>query len=135
MEKENRREGGKRGSGVESVDAQRGTRRFAQTLNGESEIFLRTPSLFIRNQSGFGVANLEERRTFRSKTAPFGACGRGSQGRKRRHYFPGHAEGAPGSSPRAPQRPLEEVFASLRGSLALLRSVTIKHLIEDGRRL
>jgi len=38
-------------------------------------------------------------------------------------------------APRAPQRPVEEVFASLRGSLALPRGVTIKDLIEDGRRL
>ncbi len=38
-------------------------------------------------------------------------------------------------APRAPQRPLDEVFTSLRGSLSLGRGVTMKDLIEDGRRL
>jgi antitoxin (DNA-binding transcriptional repressor) of toxin-antitoxin stability system len=38
-------------------------------------------------------------------------------------------------APRGPQRPLDEVFASLRGSLSLPRGVTMKDLIEEGRRL
>ena len=35
---------------------------------------------------------------------------------------------------RQPQRPLEEVFASMRGSIRLPKRVTLKQLIEEGRR-
>jgi prevent-host-death family protein len=38
-------------------------------------------------------------------------------------------------APRKAKRPLTEVFASLRGSVALPKGVTIKSLIEEGRRV
>jgi len=37
-------------------------------------------------------------------------------------------------APRRPQRPLASVFASLRGSMSLPKGVTVKSLIEEGRR-
>jgi prevent-host-death family protein len=37
-------------------------------------------------------------------------------------------------APRKAKRPLKEIFASLRGSMALPKGVTIKSLIEEGRR-
>lgn len=38
-------------------------------------------------------------------------------------------------APRKMQRPLAEIFASLRGSIALPKGESIKSLIEEGRRL
>ena len=38
-------------------------------------------------------------------------------------------------APRKTKRPLTEVFASLRGSVALPKGVTIKSLIEERRRV
>lgn len=37
-------------------------------------------------------------------------------------------------APRQPSRPLSAVFASLRGSIRIPKGVTIKSLIEEGRR-
>ena len=37
-------------------------------------------------------------------------------------------------APRQPKRALADVFASLRGSLAMPKGVTAKSLIEEGRR-
>jgi len=36
--------------------------------------------------------------------------------------------------PRRPQRPLADVFTSLRGSMARPKGITLKSLIEEGRR-
>jgi len=38
-------------------------------------------------------------------------------------------------APGKPQRPLKEVFASLRGSVCHPRGLKLKELIEEGRRL
>jgi prevent-host-death family protein len=38
-------------------------------------------------------------------------------------------------APGSPKRPLAEVFASLRGSMELPKSLRIKDLVEEGRRL
>jgi len=37
-------------------------------------------------------------------------------------------------APHKAKRPLDEIFAALRGSMALPKGVTIKSLIEEGRR-
>ena len=37
-------------------------------------------------------------------------------------------------APRQPRRPLAAVFASLRGSIQAPRGITLKSLIEEGRR-
>jgi antitoxin (DNA-binding transcriptional repressor) of toxin-antitoxin stability system len=37
-------------------------------------------------------------------------------------------------APRRPNRPLAEIFKSLRGSIALPKGITVKNLIEEGRR-
>ncbi|HEX8712965.1 MAG TPA: type II toxin-antitoxin system prevent-host-death family antitoxin [Terracidiphilus sp.] len=38
-------------------------------------------------------------------------------------------------APGKPKRPLEDIFASLRGSISLPRGLTLKDLIKEGRRL